>query len=73
MGPRYNPIPRLRKDQYPRQTTPMDGLDEALRTTKAKSERAKELRDKGLTMDEIADALSVSRMTVHRYLNVMGQ
>jgi DNA invertase Pin-like site-specific DNA recombinase len=37
--------------------------------TKAKPQRAKQLRDKGLTIDEIATALNVSRMTVHRYLN----
>ncbi len=37
-------------------------------TTKAKPHRAKELRDKGLTLDEIATALNVSRMSVCRYL-----
>ncbi len=37
-------------------------------TTKAKPERAVKLREKGLSMEEIATALSVSRMTVHRYL-----
>ena len=30
IGPRYNQIDRLRPDQFPRQSTPMDGLDEAL-------------------------------------------
>ncbi len=39
-------------------------------TTKAKPHRAKQLREKGLTMDEIATALNVTRMTVHRYLSV---
>lgn len=38
-------------------------------TTKAAPMRACQLRVKGLTMDEIAKALGVSRMTVHRYLN----
>lgn len=37
-------------------------------STKAKPVRAQKLRDKGLTLDEIASALSVSRMTVCRYL-----
>jgi DNA invertase Pin-like site-specific DNA recombinase len=39
-------------------------------TTKAKPDRAKQLREKGLTMDEIATALNVTRMTVHRYLSL---
>jgi DNA invertase Pin-like site-specific DNA recombinase len=42
-------------------------------TTKAKSKRAEQLRAKGMTMDEIAAALNVSRMTVHRYLKVVGR
>ena len=37
-------------------------------TTKAKPERATELRNKGLTQHEIATALGVSRTTVNRYL-----
>jgi len=38
-------------------------------TTKANPERARELRDKGLTVPEIMTALGVkSRATVHRYL-----
>ncbi|GAB5442069.1 MAG: recombinase family protein [Fuerstiella sp.] len=37
-------------------------------TTKGKPERAKELRAKGLKQHEIAEALGVSRVTVHRYL-----
>lgn len=37
-------------------------------TTKAKPQRAKRLRDKGLTHDEIGSALGVSRRTVIRYL-----
>ena len=36
-------------------------------TTKAKPERALKLRQKGLTADEIAASLSVSRNTVFRY------
>ena len=40
-----------------------------LGTTKAKPQRAQRLRDKGLTVDEIAQSLGVSRMTVHRYLH----
>jgi DNA invertase Pin-like site-specific DNA recombinase len=39
-------------------------------TTKAKPERARKLREKGLSMEEIATALNVTRMTVHRYLNM---
>ena len=38
-------------------------------TTKAKPARAKELRDKGLTIDEIATTLNLSRRTVQRYLS----
>lgn len=38
-------------------------------TTKSKPDRAKELRDKGLTAAEIATALSVSQRTVFRYLD----
>jgi DNA invertase Pin-like site-specific DNA recombinase len=38
-------------------------------STKATPDRAKQLREKGFRMDEIAAALKVSRMTVHRYLN----
>ena len=37
-------------------------------TTKAKPVRAEELRDRGLTAQEIATALGVSRRTVFRYL-----
>lgn len=37
-------------------------------TTKAKPERAKELRDKGLTGPEIAEAMGTSLRTVFRYL-----
>ena len=37
-------------------------------TTKAKPERAVQLRDKGLTSDEIATAMGVSRNTVFRYI-----
>lgn len=37
-------------------------------TTKATPARARKLRDKGLTQDEIATALGVSRTTVNRYL-----
>jgi len=35
----------------------------------ASPERAKELRDKGLKIEEIAALLKVTRQTVHRYLN----
>jgi len=41
-------------------------------TTKAKPARAKELRDNGLTQNEIAAALGVSRTTVNRYLKDAG-
>ncbi len=41
-------------------------------TTKAKPDRAIKLRDKGLTQDEIATALGVSRTTVNRYLRNAG-
>ena len=37
-------------------------------TTKARPGRAAQLRDRGLTQDEIATALGVSRTTVCRYL-----
>ena len=37
-------------------------------TTKATPERARQLRDKGLSADEIASALGVSRNTAFRYL-----
>jgi DNA invertase Pin-like site-specific DNA recombinase len=39
-------------------------------TTKAKPIRAKELRDRGLTIPEIANALNTSERTVFRYLAV---
>jgi DNA invertase Pin-like site-specific DNA recombinase len=39
-------------------------------TTKARPERALELRDRGLSAGEIAKALGVSKMSVHRYLKV---
>lgn len=41
-------------------------------TTKAKPERARTLRDKGLTQHEIATAMGVSRTTVIRYLEGTG-
>ena len=37
-------------------------------TTKAKPQRARELRDRGLTVPEIANALGTSERTVFRYL-----
>lgn len=37
-------------------------------TTKAKPTRAKELRNRGLTVPEIANALGISQRTVFRYL-----
>jgi DNA invertase Pin-like site-specific DNA recombinase len=37
-------------------------------STKANPRRARALRDRGLTLEEIAKAMGVSRMTVHRYL-----
>ena len=37
-------------------------------TTKAKPDRAKQLRDKGLSVAEIAKSLGVSVRSVHRYL-----
>lgn len=40
-----------------------------LGTTKGNSERARTLRAKGLTLNEIAAALSVSRGTIINYLN----
>jgi DNA invertase Pin-like site-specific DNA recombinase len=36
--------------------------------TKARPQRARELRDKGMTLPEIAHALSVNKRTVSRYL-----
>jgi len=39
-------------------------------TTKAKPERAKKLREKGLGVGEIATALGISRASVHRYLQI---
>lgn len=36
--------------------------------TKAKPQRARELRDKGMTLPEIAQALTVDKRTVSRYL-----
>ena len=41
-------------------------------TTKGKPERARTYRDKGMSMDEIARALGVTRQTVHRYLTVQA-
>lgn len=38
-------------------------------TTKGKPERARELKDRGLTVEEIATALGTSARTVFRYLN----
>lgn len=38
-------------------------------TTKAKPARARQLREQGLTDDEIASALNVTRRTVQRYLH----
>ena len=38
-------------------------------TTKAAPARARKLRDKGLTQNEIATALGVSRTTINRYLH----
>ena len=40
----------------------------AVGSTKAKPGRARELKGKGLNMDEIAIALGVSKRTVTRYL-----
>jgi DNA invertase Pin-like site-specific DNA recombinase len=37
-------------------------------STKAKPKRARELRDKGMTLPEIAQALNVDKRTVSRYL-----
>jgi DNA invertase Pin-like site-specific DNA recombinase len=39
-----------------------------LGATKAKPQRARKLRDKGMTLPEIAQALSVDKRTVSRYL-----
>lgn len=41
-------------------------------TTKAKPTRAVALRDRGLTQEEIATAMGVSRTTVNRYLKRVG-
>src|SRR5258707_2975232 len=41
----------------------------AVGSTKANPRRARELRNKGLSMDEIATALGVSKRTVTRYLS----
>ncbi len=38
-------------------------------TTKGKPERAKNLRSQGLSVEEIANAMAVSRRTVFRYLS----
>jgi len=38
-------------------------------TTKARPERARALRERGLTLPEIAKALGVSERTVFRYLS----
>ena len=38
-------------------------------TTKAKPARAAKLRERGMTDNEIATALGVSRRTIQRYLN----
>jgi DNA invertase Pin-like site-specific DNA recombinase len=38
-------------------------------STKAKPQRAIQLREKGLTDSEIAAAMNVSRRTVQRYIN----
>jgi DNA invertase Pin-like site-specific DNA recombinase len=37
-------------------------------TTKARPERARQLRDKGMTLSEVAEALGVDKRTVTRYL-----
>lgn len=44
-------------------------IGRVLGTTKATPERAAQLRSRGLTDDEIATALGVSRRTVQRYLH----
>jgi DNA invertase Pin-like site-specific DNA recombinase len=41
-------------------------------TTNGKPQRARELREKGLTHNEIAESLGVSRRTVFRYLDSVG-
>ena len=41
-------------------------------TTKSKPGRAKELRDKGLTVAEIAQALGVSERTAFRYFELLA-
>ena len=38
------------------------------RSTKASPDRARELKDKGLSVEEIATALGISKRTVRRYL-----
>ena len=42
-------------------------------TLKHDPKRAVQLRGKGLTIDEIATALNVTRMTVHRYLRAYAR
>jgi len=39
-------------------------------TTKAEPIRARQLRERGLTIGEIAQALGTNKTTVHRYLRV---
>lgn len=41
-------------------------------TLKAKPERAQRLRERGLTIDEIAAAMQISRRSVHNYLAAAG-
>ena len=41
-------------------------------TTKSKPDRAKELRDKGLTVAEIGQALGVSERTAFRYFELLA-
>ena len=41
-------------------------------TTKAKPERAKRLGEQGLTIDEIAAAMQISRRTAFNYLALAG-
>lgn len=41
-------------------------------TTKAKPQRAQELRNKGLAVPEIAEAMGVSQRTVFNYLGAVG-
>jgi len=42
-------------------------------TTKSKPDRARELRGKGLTVAEIAEALGISERTVFRYLDLAAE